>query len=59
MDDFKHSDYGVIFDEEVKKIFNSWNGITILCPDLPKGFKPTLYGDTGSMRSQFWKFQIA
>ena len=34
-----------------EELFASWNGITILCPELPKGFDPVLYGDTGSMKS--------
>ena len=55
-EDFSHD--GNI-DNGVKKMFASWDGITILCPDLPKDIDPALYGDTGSMKSQFWKFSIA
>lgn len=27
-----------------KKLFDSWNGITILCPNIPKEIDPVLYG---------------
>ena len=40
--------------EEAQSVFNSWNGITILCPDVPKDL--SIAGDLSSMISNRFVF---
>jgi len=51
-----HEDFGYHRDSD--SIFKSWEGFTILCPDLPLGEGFTIKGDLGSMQSKRMLFQV-